>query len=70
MSYNETGNHPNAVTGQTVARDCMLLLSYRCLVNVNVLWLFIAVQWVGLQCVIVVPPGHTHLLYISRPCQS
>ena len=47
----------------------LLLLSYRCLVNVNVLRLFIAVRWVGLHCVIVVFPGHTHLLYISRPCQ-
>ena len=45
------------------------LLSYRCLVNVNVLRLFFAVRWVGLQCVIVVFLGHTHLLYISRPCQ-
>ena len=47
----------------------LLLLSYRCLVHVNVLWLFITVRWVGLQCMIVVSPGHTHLLYISRPCQ-
>ena len=47
----------------------LLLLSYRCLVNVNVLRLFITVWWVGLQRVIMVSPGHTHLLYISRPCQ-
>ena len=31
-----------------------LLLSYRCSVTINVLWLFLAVSWVGLQCVIVV----------------
>ena len=37
----------------------LLLLSDRCLVNVNVLQLFIAVRWVGLQLVIVVSPGHT-----------
>ena len=39
----------------------LLLLSYGCLVSVNVLWLFLTVMWVGLQCVIVVFPGHTHL---------
>ena len=41
----------------------LLLLSYRCLVAVNVLWLFLAVMWVGLQCVIVVFPDHTHLFF-------
>ena len=35
------------------------LMCYRYLVNVNVLRLFIAVRWVGLQYVIVVYPGHT-----------
>ena len=29
--------------------------------TVNVLWLFLAVPWVGLQYVIVVFPDHTHL---------
>ena len=38
----------------------LLLLSYRCLVTVNILWLFLVVQWVGLQCVIVMFPDHTH----------
>ena len=38
----------------------LLLLSYRCLVTVNVLWLFLTVPRVGLQCVIVVFPDHTH----------
>ena len=38
------------------------LFSYRCLVTVNVLWLFLVVQCVGQQCVIVVIPDHTHLL--------
>ena len=32
------------------------LLSYRCLVTINVLWLFLTVPWVGLQYVIVVFP--------------
>ena len=29
----------------------------------NVSWLFLAVPWVGMQCVIVVFPDHTHLLF-------
>ena len=32
----------------------LLLLSYGCLVTVNVLWLFLTAQWIGLQYVIVV----------------
>ena len=40
----------------------LLLLSYRCIVTIIVLWLFLMVPWVGLQCVIVVFPDHTHLL--------
>ena len=39
----------------------LLLLSYGCLVIVNVLWPFLTVPWVGLQYVIVVFPGHTHI---------
>ena len=30
---------------------------------INVLWLFLTVPWVGLQCVIVVFSDHTHLLF-------
>ena len=40
-----------------------LLLSYRCIVTINVLWLFPTVPCVGLQHVIVVFPDHTHLLF-------
>ena len=40
----------------------LLLLSYICIVTINVLWLFLTVPWVGLQCVFVVFPDHTHLL--------
>ena len=32
----------------------LLLLSDKRMVTINVLWLFLAVPWVGLQCVIVV----------------
>ena len=39
----------------------LLSLSSWCLVIV--VWLFLAVSWVGLQCVIVVFPDHTHLLF-------
>ena len=40
----------------------LLLLSYGYPVTVNGLWLFLKVPWVGLQCVAVVCPDHTHLL--------
>ena len=39
----------------------LLVLSYRFSV-INVLWLFLMVPWVGLQCVNVVFPDYTHLL--------
>ena len=29
----------------------------------SILWLFLAVPLVGLQCIIVVFPGHTHLFF-------
>ena len=44
-----------------------LILSYRCFVTINVLWLFLMVPWVGLQYVIVVFPDHTHLLLNQKP---
>ena len=28
----------------------LLLSSYRCIVTINVMWLFLTVPWVGLQC--------------------
>ena len=39
----------------------LLLLSSVCHVDVIVYCLFLTVIWVGLQCVIVSFPGHTHL---------
>ena len=30
--------------------------------TVSVMWLFLTMPWVGLQCVIVVFPDHSHLL--------
>ena len=41
----------------------LLLCSYRCIVTVNVLWLFLTVPWAGLQCVNVVFPDHIRLLF-------
>ena len=41
----------------------LLLLSCRCIVTINGLWLFLTVPWVGLQYWIVVIPDHTHLLF-------
>ena len=40
----------------------LLLLSYRCIVAINFMWLFLTVPWVGLQYLIVVFPDHTHIL--------
>ena len=43
--------------------DALLLLSYGSLVTLNVLRFFLIVPWVGLLCMIMVFPDHTHLLY-------
>ena len=43
----------------------LLLFSYRCIVTTNVLWLFLlTVPYVGMQCVIVAFPDHTHLRFL------
>ena len=44
----------------------LFFLSYRCVVAVGILWLFLLVPWVGQQCVIVVFPDHTHLLFVAK----
>ena len=41
----------------------LLLLSYKCIVPINVLRLFLTVPLVGLLYVIVVFPDHTRLLF-------
>ena len=41
----------------------LLLLSYRCIVAINVMWLFLTVPWVVLQYVIVVFTDQSHLLF-------
>ena len=47
----------------------LLLLSYKRIVTINVLLLFLTVPWVDLQCVIVVFHDHTHF-FGSRPAPS
>ena len=44
----------------------LLLSSNGCIVTISVLWLFLAVPWVGPQYVIVVFPDHTHLLFNTK----
>ena len=41
----------------------LLKLSCRCHANVNVLWLSLMVPWDGIQCLIVVFPDYTRLLF-------
>ena len=57
-------NHLDEEERELVA---FLLLSFRCLVIVNVLLLFLKVPLVGLQCVIVVFPfpDHIHFIILS-----
>ena len=38
----------------------LLLMSYRCVVTIKAMWLFLTVPWVGLLCLIVAIPDHTH----------
>ena len=54
------------VLGRRRELVALLLLYYGCLGAVNVLCLFLTVPWVCLQCVIVVFPDHTHLLFYAQ----
>ena len=49
---------------ETACCFAFVVLPSECLVTVYVLWLFLTVPWVGLQCVIVVFPDHTYLLFL------
>ena len=44
-------------------RELVVLLSLSSWCLVMVVWLFLAVPWVCLRFVIVIFPGHTHLLF-------
>ena len=48
----------------------LLLLSFGCLITVNVLWLFLTVPWAGLQFVMVVFPDHSLLLFVLTRSKS
>ena len=37
-----------------------------CFPTISVLWLFLMVPWIGLKCVIVVLPDHTHSLFMGH----
>ena len=50
-------------------RELIALLSVSFCCLMIVVWLFLAVQWVCLQFVIVVFPDHTHLLFWSYKSQ-
>ena len=44
----------------------LLLLYFRCLVTVNIPWLFLTEPWVGLQFVIVVFPDDRHFFLYQK----
>ena len=46
-------------------RELGALMVLLCLVTVGVLWLFLTVPWIGLQCVILVCPDDTHFFLIQ-----
>ena len=45
---------------------CFAIIVLHNIVTINVLWLFLTVQWVGLLCVIIVFSDHTHSLFHGR----
>ena len=46
----------------------LLILSYRCIVSINVLWLFFTVPWDGLQYVNLLFPDHTYFSKLCKYC--
>ena len=52
----------------TRKRELVDLLSLSCLrlMTVAILWLFLTMSWVDLQCVIVIFPDHTHLPFCKN----
>ena len=42
---------------------CFAFIVFRMSCYCNVPWLFLTMPWAGLQCVVVVFPDHTHLLF-------
>ena len=55
--------HSSFATILVRKRELVVLLSLSSWCLVIVVWLFLTVLWVCLQFVIVIFPGHTHLLF-------
>ena len=47
---------------------CFAIIVLQMYFIINIMWFFLMVRWVGLQCVIVVFPDYTHLL-LNLICQ-
>ena len=62
MTISDRSNSRFAISKRKRKLVALLLLSYRFIVTINVLWFFLVVSLVGMQCVIVVVPDHTQLL--------
>ena len=55
----------NHLDGEERAGCFAICLSSWCLVTVSVMWFFLVVPWVGLWCVFVLFPDHTHFLFYA-----
>ena len=53
------------LAGMLIICPSLIIVQNCLLVTVSVLWLFLTMLWVGLHCVIVVFPDHTHLLFYN-----
>ena len=62
LDYCLVFNHLDGEERQRERDDCFTLGIFPTLVIVSFLWLFLAIHWAGLQCVILVCSGYTHLL--------
>ena len=51
-------------------RELAALLCLPDVLRLSILWLFLAVLWVALQCVIVVFSGPTHSLFVATILQN
>ena len=54
----------------SILSGCLRQVLLYCLCEIDVtgsiLWLFLTVEWVGLQCVINVFPGHTYFIKLMK----
>ena len=62
---------PRGAMGWSTVCACGVFLDHTyILFTPNFPWLILVVMWVGTQCVIMVFPGHTHLLLNPVKCQN